>query len=486
MAPLRVLLIDDSEDDATLVIRELARAGYAVMRERVDTAEALVTALDRHKWDVAIADFTMPRFSGTAALTLLREYDADLPFIIVSGTIGEDAAVEAMKTGAQDYIMKGNLTRLVPAVERELREAAGRLARKGAEARLEHLAYHDALTDLPNRVLLHDRLRQAILAGLRAHEPLAVMVLDLDGFKAINDSLGHHAGDRVLQEVASRFRALVRDVDTVARLGGDEFALVLPATGGEGSVLAARKILHDLNRPLLLDGHALVVTGSLGIASYPEHGSNAETLLQRADMAMYVAKSGGFGYSVYTPDADRRAHRRLTLITELTEGIERDEFSFDYQPIVSLQTGRVVSVEALARWRHPQQGSLLPSEFIELAEHTGLIVPLTMRLLDKALAEWAGPNSRPPISVAVNLSPRNLDDPAFPDRDRRCASTTLRLSISTRAGDDGNPRDVGPGAGSGVPGAPARHGRPARDRGRGRGRRLAEQSPPTARRPAED
>lgn len=416
MIPLRLLLIEDSEDDAALVVRELSRAGYAVFPERVDTPEALTAALERQRWDLAIADYTMPHFSGTAALALLREYDAEMPFIFVSGTIGEEAAVVAMKTGAHDYVMKGHLKRLVPAVERELREAAGRLSHKQAEARLVHLAYHDALTDLPNRVLLHDRLRQALLGAQRAREPLAVMVLDLDGFKTINDSLGHHAGDHVLQEVAARLRALLREGDTVARLGGDEFAVMLPRTDSEGATLAAVKILQALSGPLMVEGRPLVVGGSLGIASFPEHGSSADALLQKADIAMYVAKCGAFGYAVYAPDRDRPAHRRLTLMTELRHSIERGQFSFDYQPIVSLQTGLVVCVEALARWDHPEQGRLPPSEFIELAEHTGLIEPLTMLLLDKALAEWSGRDRLLSIAVAVNLSPRSLRDPDLPDR----------------------------------------------------------------------
>lgn len=416
MIPLRLLLIEDAERDATLVTEELSRAGYAVTPERVDTPEALMAALERQRWDVAIADFTMPGFSGTAALRLLREYDADMPFIFVSDTIGEDVAVGAMKTGAQDYVMKGNLARLVPAVERELRGATARLSRRQAEARLAHLAYHDPLTDLPNRVLLHDRLQQAILGAHRTGEPHALAILDLDGFKAINDSLGHHIGDRVLQHVASRLRGLLREVDTVARLGGDEFALLLPRTDLEGAVITARSVLQELSRPLPLDGHSLGLRGSLGIAWSPEHGSNADTLLQKADIAMYVAKSGGSGYAVYTPDRDRHAHRRLALMAELREGIERDEFSFDYQPIVDLKTGMIPCVEALARWHHPKQGRLLPSEFIELAEQTNLIEPLTLLLIDKALAEWTTYDPRLQVRVAVNLSPRILREPDLPDR----------------------------------------------------------------------
>jgi diguanylate cyclase (GGDEF)-like protein len=417
MTPLRLLLIEDSENDAELVVHELTQAGFAVTPERVDTAEALAAALERQQWDLAIADYTMPQFSGTAALKLLRQYDAEMPFIFVSGTIGEDIAVAAMKTGAHDYIIKGHLKRLGPAVQRELREASGRVSRKVAEARLEHMAYHDALTDLPNRVLLHDRLHQAIVAAQRARESLSLLVLDLDGFKAINDSLGHHAGDRVLQEVAQRLHARLREVDTVARLGGDEFALLLLRTDSQGATLAARKILEDLGRPLVVNGHQAFIGGSIGIACFPEHGGHPEGLLQRADIAMYVAKSGGLGCTVYAAARDGQAHQRLARVTDLRDGIDRNEFCLDYQPVVNLHTGTTMYVESLARWNHPRQGRLMPDQFIDLAERTWLIEPLTMILLDRALADWEDrPDRDDSISIALNLSPKSLRDPDFPTR----------------------------------------------------------------------
>jgi diguanylate cyclase (GGDEF)-like protein len=343
-----------------------------------------------------------------------------MPFIFVSGTIGEDAAVDAMRSGAHDYIMKGQLKRLLPAVERELREVAVRRSRQHAEERLVHLAYHDPLTDLPNRLLLHDRLEQAVLTAERMRVPLALVVLDLDSFKSINDSLGHYAGDSVLQQVASRLRGTLREVDTVARLGGDEFALLLPQTDGDGAERIVRTVQEDLQQPLVLDGHAFVVGGSFGIAWIPEHGPTGDALLQQADIAMHVAKRGDLGFAVYSAERDHGAHRRLTIITELRDGIERDHFSCEYQPIVNLQSGAVMAVEALARWRHPRLGSLPPSEFIDLAEQTGLIEPLTMMLLDKALAEWAALDARTGVRVAVNLSPRNLRDPDLPDRVAEC------------------------------------------------------------------
>jgi diguanylate cyclase (GGDEF)-like protein len=413
---LRALLVEDSEDDAALVVRELTHGGYEVSFKRVDTADALIAALDNARWDLAIGDFSMPQFSGTAALTIVRQFDTEMPFIFVSGTIGEDAAVAAMRSGAQDYIMKGSLKRLVPAVERELREVAIRRSRKQAEERLAHLAYYDALTDLPNRLLLHDRLTQAMLAAQRSGESIALLVVDLDHFKAVNDSMGHHAGDRMIQEVAVRLRALLRDSDTVARLGGDEFAAVVLDTNAQQAIFTARTLLKRLNDPYVIEDRPFVVSASIGIASFPEHGTAADALLQKADIAMYAAKRSGLGVAVYAPDRDRQAHRRLTLTSELREAIARDHLVCHYQPIVDLETGEVVRIEALARWQHPAQGLLGPDEFITLAEHTGLIEPLTMLLIEKVLTEWAAPGARVPIPVAVNLSARHLRDPELPDR----------------------------------------------------------------------
>jgi diguanylate cyclase (GGDEF)-like protein len=415
---LRLLLIEDSEDDAMLVVGALTFSGYDVVYERVETGEALVAALARQPWDLAIADHAMPRFSGTAALELLRERDPDMPFIFVSGTIGEDAAMEAIKAGAQDYIKKGHLKRLIPAIDRELRETGARRERKLAEQRLAHLAYHDALTDLPNRALLNDRLQQAVRGAHRSDTPLTLLVMDLDRFKEINDTMGHHAGDRLLQLVASRLRGTLRGTDTVARLGGDEFALILPTTDTDGAILAARKVLQELALPFVVDGRSLTIHASIGIARFPEHGSSAEILLQKADIAMYLAKADGSGVAVYAPDRDRDTHGRLAFVSDLTQAIAQDEFFVEYQPILHLGTARVLGVEALVRWNHPQQGHLLPGDFIPLAERSGLVLPLTTLVLDKALGSWPNTERATPLTVAVNLSPRNLQDPDLPNRIR--------------------------------------------------------------------
>jgi len=411
---LRLLLIDDSDADATLVVRALMRGGYDVVYERVDSPAALTAALTRHAWDIAISDYVMGAFTGAAAFDLVRQGDADLPFIFVSGTIGEDAAVASMRTVADDYIMKGNLQRLVPAVERELRDAGLRRERRRLEQRLAYMAYHDALTDLPNRTLLLDRLEQATRVATREGTTLALLLLDLNGFKAINDTLGHHAGDRILQYVASRVRDTVRDADTVARLGGDEFAVILPLSDLDGALAAAQKILSEIERPCMIDDRALSVRASLGIACFPDHGSSADTLLQKADVAMYAAKGDGIGIAVYAPTRDRHSHRRLTLISEFRKGLDESRFFVEYQPILHLLTNRIIGIEALVRWNHPQQGRVLPGDFIDLAEQTGLIKPLTTIVLETAIREWSRAETVPRPTVSVNLSPRTLQDSRLP------------------------------------------------------------------------
>ena len=398
------------------MVRALVSGGYTVAHERVDQPDGLTAALQRRTWDIVIADYTIAAFPTAMALELIRQHDADQPCIVVSGVSGEDAAVAAMRMGARDYILKSQPERLTPAVERELTEAATRRAGRRVDRRLEHLAYHDALTDLPNRLLLHDRLAQALRVANRVGSPLALLILDLNGFKAINDTLGHHAGDRILQCVASRVRGMLREADTVARLGGDEFAIVLPVTDCDGAVLAAQKVLYEIEQPCMIDHRALSVHASLGIACFPDQGITAESLLQRADVAMYVAKSDGIGIAVYAPDQDRHTQSRLTLISELRKGLDENQFCVEYQPIVHLPTNVVSGVEALVRWNHPRQGRVMPSAFIHLAEQTGLIHPLTTIVLETAIREWSRPPTGLPLTVAVNLSPRTLQDPALPRR----------------------------------------------------------------------
>jgi diguanylate cyclase (GGDEF)-like protein/PAS domain S-box-containing protein len=284
-------------------------------------------------------------------------------------------------------------------------------------ARMSYLAQHDSLTDLPNRVLMSDRLVEAIALSLRYRRRLAVLYLDLDHFKHINDSLGHTIGDRLLQSVANRLFTCVRTSDTVSRQGGDEFViLVWELRDARDAAITADKILEALREPHRIDRHELHITASIGIVTYPNDGLDAETLLKHADAAMYHAKATGRdGYQFFTPDMTVRAHERQLLEGDLRHAIERQDLLLHYQPKVDLVTGRVVGVEALTRWRHPQRGLVPPMQFIALAEDCGLIVPIGRWVLREACRQaraWqiAG---LPALCVAVNVSSVELRNAGF-------------------------------------------------------------------------
>ena len=281
----------------------------------------------------------------------------------------------------------------------------------------EHQALHDALTDLPNRTLFHDRVHQALTSARRDHVPAAVMIMDLDRFKEVNDTLGHASGDELLKQVGIRLRESLRESDTVARLGGDEFGVLLPKVlDSAAAVAVARKLRTTLEEPFTIHGLALQMEASIGIALYPDHGTNVQSLLQRADVAMYVAKEHPAGCEVYTRERDAYSPDRLTLLTELRRAIDRGQLVLHYQPKVDLRTGEIHGVEALVRWKHPERGMVPPDEFIPPAQKTGVIGPLTMFVLDEALRQcrtWALQGLD--LCVAVNLSTRNLLDVHLPD-----------------------------------------------------------------------
>ncbi len=308
------------------------------------------------------------------------------------------------------------------------------IERRRAEEALRHQALHDALTGLPNRTLLHDRLEQALRATARDAGGLALLLFDLDRFKEVNDTLGHQVGDLLLQQVAARVRGAVRASDTVARLGGDEFAVLLPGADAAGAVAATHTLLAALAPPIALDGQALACTASIGIALAPTHGADVATVLRRADVAMYVAKRAGSGYAVYDPAHDQHSPARLTLETELRAALAAGALVLHYQPTVDVRSGRADRVEALVRWLHPQHGLIPPDQFIPLAEQTGLIVPLTQWVLETALAQChAWEQAGRALGVAVNLSMRSLHDPGLPETIawlmRRYAVPPQRLTL---------------------------------------------------------
>ena len=295
--------------------------------------------------------------------------------------------------------------------------ASQRLRRQAAEK--EEQALSDGLTGLPNRTMFQNLIERAMAGAARRKQMGVVMLMDLDRFKDVNDTLGHHNGDLLLQRIGSRLHSVLRDTETVARLGGDEFAILLPDVPDRQSIVpVVRRVLKVLEEPVVVGGLALQCEGSIGIAIFPEHGSTVESVMRAADVAMYMAKENRSGYEFY--DARRHEHRhdagRLALIGELRRAMDETELVLYYQPKVDLETGQAKGVEALARWHHPERGLLSPDEFIPLAERSNLLRPMTLYLLDTALRQCNAWRSRGlEVSVAVNLSMQNLIDLRLPN-----------------------------------------------------------------------
>ncbi|TMH27449.1 MAG: EAL domain-containing protein, partial [Betaproteobacteria bacterium] len=302
-------------------------------------------------------------------------------------------------------------------------------------------AHRDALTQLPNRILCNDRLDQAIASAERNHTQVAVLLMDLDHFKYVNDTLGHPIGDLMLQAITSRLEGVVkRHSDTIARLGGDEFAIILPGDDAIAAQNVAKTILQSLELPMLPEGHNLDVRASIGIAVYPEHGNERTTLLRHADVAMYAAKRNKLGYALWNEDYDEYSRRRLVLMNDLRRAVDRDEFTLLYQPKVLLKRVNEYHVEALVRWRHPSRGLLMPSDFITFAEQSGYVRAITQWVLAHAIAQCAKwRNDGLPMHVSINISAHDLMDVELPDRfaalleRRRCSADWITLEITESA-----------------------------------------------------
>ena len=297
-------------------------------------------------------------------------------------------------------------------------------ARQKLEAQLTHMAHHDGLTALPNRVLFRQEMERE-LARARGGEAVAVLCIDLDHFKRVNDTLGHAAGDALLQGAADRLRACVRETDIVARLGGDEFAIVqVQAEQPRAATVLAERLIAELSRPFDIDGHQVVVGASVGIALAPSDGTDADQLMKSADMALYRAKADGRGVLRYfESEMDAKMQARRALELDLRKALAEHEFELFYQPIVDLQSNRVSGFEALLRWNHPTQGLISPADFIPIAEDMGLITPLGEWVLRQACREAAGWPER--VKVAVNLSPAQFK------------SKALALVVTTALADSG-------------------------------------------------
>jgi diguanylate cyclase (GGDEF)-like protein len=402
-----ILLIEDNPGDTRLIREMLAEQADATFRlEAVDRLSRGLEYLKTGDASLVLLDLSLPDSFGIDTFMRVYEHTPKVPIIVLTGNDDRTVALSAVKTGAQDYLVKGRLDR-----ELLMRSIQYSIERKRYQEQIERQANYDALTGLPNRSLLHERLRHAMTAH-RHERYIAVVFLDLDHFKFVNDGLGHTTGDQLIREVGARLKAAVREGDTVARLGGDEFILVLSDQPADGAVqLAMQRVLDAVGQPVTLDGQEFSVTCSAGISLYPRDGNDAETLLRNADAAMYRAKAGGRNnFQFYTTEMNRNVNERLSMEHNLRRALERMEFELHYQPRIDLRRRAMVGAEALVRWRHPTAGLVYPDRFIPIAEETGLIVPLGEWVMRTACAQnraWqmAGYGA---ISVSVNLSLRQF------------------------------------------------------------------------------
>jgi diguanylate cyclase (GGDEF)-like protein len=404
--PIRTLIIEDCDDDAMLLVNVIKKGGFDPNFIRVDDKHDLSDALGTQHWDIIFSDYTMPNFNGNEALQMVRMHDPDVPFFFVSGTIGEDRAVEAMRLGAQDYFIKGNLRRLPSAINRELKDSVQRRNHRLAEERIYHLANYDSLTGLPNRTLFTERLSQAIES---ADNVIGVFDLNLSRFKDINNHLGAAAGDALLAEFALRLSAIEGLQNTIARLSADEFAiLVLDLDDANDIQSRAEKILATLEQPFLLSRYEWRIHASMGASLFPRDGDNCEELLANAMMALQHAQQVTSDNCFLEYDRQMRTllQEKLILQRSLEHALERNELELHYQPQVALDSGRIIGVEALMRWQRPDHGLVSPVKFIPMAEESGLIVPMgewALRSACKQIKQWQEDGVLP-LRVAVNFS----------------------------------------------------------------------------------
>jgi diguanylate cyclase (GGDEF)-like protein len=376
--------------------------------------------------DIALLDLGLPDAHGLDVVRRALEVAPNVPVIVLTGLDDETLAAEAMKEGALDYLIKGQIeSRALPralrhAIERHrMQTEADQIkklqlqlkddflnAARATALEMSHSASHDVLTNLPNRVLFNDRLTQAISLAERQRKQLAVMFIDLDDFKKVNDSLGHGVGDKLLQSIAERLRASVRRSDTIGRLGGDEFVVLLAQIEhAEDAACSARKILRTLTAPYIIDNKNLDINVSMGVSAYPGDGQDAESLINRADNALYDAKqSGRNNYQFFRREMHERLAERQSLEADLRCALGRNEFLLHYQPMFNLQTGQITGVEALIRWVHPQRGLLYPAQFVPIAEECGLILSIGQWVLLEACKQ-----ARAWLDVGLGVMPVSVN-----------------------------------------------------------------------------
>jgi diguanylate cyclase (GGDEF)-like protein len=419
----KLLIVDDIADNRAVLARRFVRRGFEIVE--ADCGKEALRLVREQQFDVVLLDVMMPDIDGMAVLRQIRTTcsASQLPVIMVTAKTQSEDIVEALKNGANDYVTKPVdlsivLARVNNQVARRRAEAAIRKAnesllsamthleqRVALEKKIAHLAHHDMLTGLPNRFAFDERLNAARQFARDSGSQLSLLFIDLDGFKNVNDALGHAVGDELLKEVAARLRNVVGPGDFCSRLGGDEFAVIHVSGDVHASAASlAQAIISAVDGCNYVGGHQVFVGASVGIAVLEADDSDSASLLKRADLAMYRAKADGRGvYRFFEMNMADQAKLRRSLVLDMRRAVENGEFQLFYQPIVGLKERRVTGFEALMRWRHPTRGFVPPNEFIPLAEETGLIVPIGEWALRQACADaarWPGD-----LRVAINLSP---------------------------------------------------------------------------------
>ncbi|HRY14471.1 MAG: EAL domain-containing protein [Candidatus Competibacteraceae bacterium] len=424
-----ILVVDDEPGQRLLTSAALNPGGFTTL-EAEDGANALRLCRSEQP-DLVLLDIVMPGLDGFVVCQTLRQQPGsrDLPILIVTGLDDLDSIEKAYDAGATDFITKPIQWLVLSHRLRYMLRASQTLqALRESEEQIRFLAYYDHLTHLPNRMLLHERLQKSIESAKLHAQPLAVLFIDLDQFKRINDSLGHHAGDLLLQQVAARLQDCLRSVDQVyaphsnlpmprdilARLGGDEFVVLLnEASHSDAIAKVAERILTVLSRPFLIENNPVFTGCSIGVACYPIDGDDMETLLKNADAALYHAKSEGRNnYQFYSGWMHTAAVHQIEKESLLRKALDHQELALYYQPQVDLDSRRMVGVEALLHWHSPQLGDMPPADFIPIAEETGLIIPIGEWVIQTAIQQaraWRE-MGLPPLRMAINLSPRQVVD----------------------------------------------------------------------------
>jgi len=405
---IKVLIVDEDETAYVALSGMLKSATRIEVKTRhVADFETAFGAMLSNQDDICLVSYRLGNRTGLELLGEAARASTRAPIILIGSAKDSSNDMTAMRMGASDFLDRSRLSTDI--LERSIRYA---MERKRTEDRLVYLAQHDHMTGLVNRTLFSERLERAISRARRGGYRVGLLYLDVDRFKNVNDTLGHHAGDELLMTVSQRITESIRNVDTAARLGGDEFTVILDLLNAEnGASIAANRVVHALHQPMVIANEDIRVSGSVGVAVYPDDAQDADGLIRKADSAMYVAKQRGGNNFAFSSETQQPANsKKLTIENSLQRALDEQQFFLAYQPQLDLASGTVIGAEALIRWRHPERGIVSPADFIPALEETGLIVPVGEWVLRTAceqnvrwIAEGIGP-----LRVGVNVSPRQF------------------------------------------------------------------------------